>query len=357
MFSSDDDEPLAVIASKTKRQEKRVVRKERRQKTAKRKRFQSESSEESDANDVDEKEKRTPRKKKKPALEDEFDSDEIPLADVNDESGEVHKSCEDTSINGRDSQSNEEHSSGEKETSMDDASQRPSSRCDDSKDTRTHKEQNSELSSEKHAKVEEESDSSSSDDSEKKIASEEDGEDLENSNKEHAQVDGESDNSTSDSDENKELEKEIKAKKEKKKRKTKQKTEDESAGKKEVRNKKEQRQDGAAVRLSKLKKMVTLAGLRIVYKKFFEDVADNDRLRVKALEKEMERRGLTPPFTMEACKAFKLQKEQEAEVSRIIKELHNRYWRKSKRSRDARSKIGSVGNSASRWYNIRRKFG
>lgn len=65
--------------------------------------------------------------------------------------------------------------------------------------------------------------------------------------------------------------------------------------------------------------MVTLAGFRIVYKKFFEDVGDSDRQRVKALEKEMERRGLTPPFTMEACKAFKLRKEQEAELAELAK--------------------------------------
>ncbi|VDM66095.1 unnamed protein product [Strongylus vulgaris] len=65
--------------------------------------------------------------------------------------------------------------------------------------------------------------------------------------------------------------------------------------------------------------MVILAGFRIPYKKLFEDVADSDRQRVKALEKEMERRGLTPPFTMESCKAFKLRKEQESELAELSK--------------------------------------
>ncbi|WKY00124.1 hypothetical protein Q1695_014749 [Nippostrongylus brasiliensis] len=75
----------------------------------------------------------------------------------------------------------------------------------------------------------------------------------------------------------------------------------------------------ASTRLVKLKKMVTLAGFRIVYKKIFDGIDDNDRQRVKALEKEMERRGLTPPFTMESCKAFKLRKEQEAELAELAK--------------------------------------
>ncbi|KAK6043907.1 hypothetical protein COOONC_18587 [Cooperia oncophora] len=92
---------------------------------------------------------------------------------------------------------------------------------------------------------------------------------------------------------------------------------------KKGRSHKETKSDGpqsaASIRLAKLKKMVTLAGFRIVYKKFFEDVGDSDRQRVKALEKELERRGLTPPFTMESCKAFKLQKEQEAELAELAK--------------------------------------
>ncbi|RCN38017.1 hypothetical protein ANCCAN_16084 [Ancylostoma caninum] len=78
-------------------------------------------------------------------------------------------------------------------------------------------------------------------------------------------------------------------------------------------------QSAASIRLSKLKKMVVLAGFRIPYKKLFEDIADSDRLRVKALESEMERRGLTPPFTMESCKAFKLRKEQEDELKELSK--------------------------------------
>ncbi|VDO44466.1 unnamed protein product [Haemonchus placei] len=78
-------------------------------------------------------------------------------------------------------------------------------------------------------------------------------------------------------------------------------------------------QSAASIRLTKLKKMVTLAGIRIVYKKLFEDIGDSDRKRVKALEKELERRGLTPPFTMESCKAFRLQKEQEAELAELAK--------------------------------------
>ncbi|KHJ93475.1 hypothetical protein OESDEN_06617, partial [Oesophagostomum dentatum] len=81
----------------------------------------------------------------------------------------------------------------------------------------------------------------------------------------------------------------------------------------------EEPQSAASIRLSKLKKMVVLAGFRFCYKKLFEDVADSDRARVKTLEKEMEKRGLTPPFTMESCKAFKLRKEQESELAELAK--------------------------------------
>ncbi|VDO18572.1 unnamed protein product [Heligmosomoides polygyrus] len=74
-------------------------------------------------------------------------------------------------------------------------------------------------------------------------------------------------------------------------------SEKDTSGKKDRTRKKGKKndapQDAAAIRLSELKKM--------------------------ALEKEMERRGLTPPFTMEACKAFKLRKEQEAGLAELAK--------------------------------------
>lgn len=327
MFSSDDDEPLAVIASKAKQKGQRANRKGRSRKAEKRKRVESESSAE--------------------ALENEFDSDEIPLADGNDE-GKETKSREDSSVNGGDPLSNEGRSTAEKKTFVDDAVQRPTSNCDGSGAKITHRTQDYEHSLEnseevhakdeddsnssssddsekrkvlkgKNTKVEEDSNSSSSDDSRKGKVYQEDEQDLENLAKEHVQVDNESHSSSDDSKTNEALEKQKKARKAKRKRETKQRSENESSGKKEMRKQKQQQQDGAAIRLSKLKKMVTLAGLRIVYKKFFEDIADNDCQRVKALEKEMERRGLTPPFTMEACKAFKLQREQEAELAELSK--------------------------------------
>ncbi|EPB75888.1 hypothetical protein ANCCEY_05048 [Ancylostoma ceylanicum] len=95
------------------------------------------------------------------------------------------------------------------------------------------------------------------------------------------------------------------------------KKEEESRKGKSIR--KRSRKSAASIRLSKLKKMVILAGFRIPYKKLFEDIEDSDRQRVKALESEMERRGLTPPFTMESCKAFKLRKEQEDELKELSK--------------------------------------
>uniref|UniRef100_A0A1I7W734 ANK_REP_REGION domain-containing protein n=1 Tax=Heterorhabditis bacteriophora TaxID=37862 RepID=A0A1I7W734_HETBA len=50
-----------------------------------------------------------------------------------------------------------------------------------------------------------------------------------------------------------------------------------------------------------------------------KNVPDSDKQRIKAIEREMESRGLSHPFTMESCKAFKLQREEEAELAELAK--------------------------------------
>ncbi|PIO69557.1 hypothetical protein TELCIR_08611 [Teladorsagia circumcincta] len=81
MSSSDDDEPLAVVAEKVK-QKSELIDKKSSKKDAKKRKIETDSSEsESEDSDRDLKRRRR-RKKRKPPLEDEYNSDEIPLGDM-----------------------------------------------------------------------------------------------------------------------------------------------------------------------------------------------------------------------------------------------------------------------------------
>lgn len=64
--------------------------------------------------------------------------------------------------------------------------------------------------------------------------------------------------------------------------------------------------------------MVIAAGMRFNYKKLFEDL-DSDKQRVKKLESELHGKGIEGTLTIEACKAFKLRKEEENELAELSK--------------------------------------
>ncbi|KJH53149.1 hypothetical protein DICVIV_00647 [Dictyocaulus viviparus] len=317
MFSSDDDEPLAVIASKAKRG--RVHEKKRRETSKKSKRIKNNSDTESISDD--DKNVGRVRKKKKQAFKNELDNDEVTYGST--EKDSPTKANEKIAINDEDSRidscgglvvTEEVDGSTLDYIKMDEASPNTPQTC-------AVVSKNCERPATDHEKVEELNNLSSLDCGEDNVLKEKNEssdsslEDFNKNQEIRKEKNESSDSSLEGCNKNQEIRKRRRSER------TSVTSSDEGSSKKKfsdkkARKQKEQSQDGASIRLTRLKKMVTLAGLRIVYKKFFEGVADNDRSRVKALEKEMERRA---PFTMEACKAFKVQKEQEAELAELSK--------------------------------------